>query len=95
MVYCFLQEESQFSSFDEQFLRHLTEAAHRRCLLRRRDSPISSSLVSSSDSTTDTANLDQISAIINTNPGLSPGLRTPSPASGHSSSPDSNNGTRY
>uniref|UniRef100_A0A1J3FVF9 RING-type E3 ubiquitin transferase n=1 Tax=Noccaea caerulescens TaxID=107243 RepID=A0A1J3FVF9_NOCCA len=90
------EEESQFSSFDEQFLRHLTEAAHRRCLLRRRETPISSILVSSNDSTTDTANLDQISAIINTNPGLSPGLRTPSPASGHSSvpSPDSNNGTR-
>ncbi|CAA7028038.1 unnamed protein product [Microthlaspi erraticum] len=87
------EEESQFSSFDEQFLRHLTEAAHMRCLLRRREAPISSSLVSSNDSTT---NIDHISAIINTNPGLSPGLTTPSPASGHSSvpSPDSSNGTR-
>lgn len=35
----FFQEES---SFDEQFLRHLTEAAHRRCLLRTRDTPIPS-----------------------------------------------------
>ncbi|CAN6985839.1 unnamed protein product [Brassica oleracea var. botrytis] len=34
--------EEEESSFDEQFLRHLTEAAHRRCLLRTRDTPIPS-----------------------------------------------------
>jgi hypothetical protein len=99
------EEESQFSSFDEQFLRHLTEAAHRRCLLRRRDGQISSSLVSSSDPTTihptDLVNLYRLSAIShvehqNSNPCPSPGSMTPSPVSGHSSIPaDSNNGSRY
>ncbi|AEE83395.1 RING-H2 group F1A [Arabidopsis thaliana] len=98
------EEESQFSSFDEQFLRHLTEAAHRRCLLRRRDGQISSSLVSSSDPTTihptDLVNLYRLSAIShvehqNSNPCPSPGSMTPSPVSGHSSIPaDSNNGSR-
>ncbi|CAE6197354.1 unnamed protein product [Arabidopsis arenosa] len=98
------EEESQFSSFDEQFLRHLTEAAHRRCLLRRRDGQISSSLVSSSDPSmihpTDLVNLYRISAIShvehqNGNPCPSPGSMTASPVSGHSSVPaDSNNASR-
>ena len=74
------QEES---SFDEQFLRHLTEAAHRRCLLRTRDTPIPSNDPSPSDM----PNLGHnISAVIshvqhqNANP--------PSPA-------DTSNGSRY
>ncbi|KAH0893813.1 hypothetical protein HID58_056242 [Brassica napus] len=41
--------EEEESSFDEQFLRHLTEAAHRRCLLRTRDTPIPSNDPSPSD----------------------------------------------
>ncbi|XP_024005139.1 E3 ubiquitin-protein ligase RHF1A isoform X2 [Eutrema salsugineum] len=93
----------EFSSFDEQFLRQLTEAAHRRCLLRRRETQISSSLVSPSDLTTvhptDMANLDHNSAVIsnvehrNTNLCLTPGSTTP--ASDHTSNPaDSNNGSR-
>ncbi|XP_019087713.1 PREDICTED: E3 ubiquitin-protein ligase RHF1A [Camelina sativa] len=95
------EEESQFSSFDEQFLRHLTEAAHRRCLLRRRgEGQISSSLVSSSDLSTihpsDLASFYRISAISQVeNLCPSPGSMTASPVSRHSSAPpDSNNASR-
>ncbi|XP_010450086.1 PREDICTED: E3 ubiquitin-protein ligase RHF1A-like [Camelina sativa] len=90
------EEESHFSSFDEQFLRHLTEAAHRRCLLRRRgEGQISSSLVSSSDLSTihpsDLASFYRISAISQVeNLCPSPGSMTASPVSG----PDSNNASR-
>ncbi|KAL1198201.1 E3 ubiquitin-protein ligase RHF1A [Cardamine amara subsp. amara] len=94
------EEESQFSSFDEQFLRHLTEAAHRRCLLRRRENQTSSRLVSSNEPIR-MATLDHISAISlvghqYTNPCPSPGSMTPSsPVSGHSSVPaDTNNASR-
>ncbi|RID51186.1 hypothetical protein BRARA_H01870 [Brassica rapa] len=41
--------EEEESSFDEQFLRHLTEAAHRRCLLRTREAPIPSNDPTPSD----------------------------------------------
>ncbi|CAH2079265.1 unnamed protein product [Thlaspi arvense] len=95
------EEESQFSSFDEQFLRHLTEAAHRRCLLRRRETQTSSNDFNTVHPT-DMTSLDHISAIIsrvehqNTNPCPSPDSTTPPrPVSGHSSVPaDSNNGSR-
>ncbi|KFK25473.1 hypothetical protein AALP_AA8G119200 [Arabis alpina] len=99
------EEESSFSSFDEQFLRQLTEAAHRRGLVGRRETQISLSMVSSNDPAlvqpSDMATLANISAIIshgehqNTNPCPSPSSMTLSPASGHSSVPgDSTNGSR-
>ncbi|EOA19082.1 hypothetical protein CARUB_v10007748mg [Capsella rubella] len=101
------EEESQFNSFDEQFLRQLTEAAHRRCLLRRRENQTSSSFVSSSTDPipstmhpSDFINLYRISAISQDEHQLanlcpSPGSLTASPVSGHSSAPtDSNNASR-
>ncbi|KAF8046976.1 hypothetical protein N665_3284s0006 [Sinapis alba] len=48
----------EFSSFDEQFLRHLTEASHRRCT---RETPIPSN---DPTPTTDIPNLGHISAVI-------------------------------
>ncbi|KAF8097646.1 hypothetical protein N665_0284s0013 [Sinapis alba] len=47
--------DEEFSSFDEQFLRHLTEAAHRRCT---RETPIPS------NDPTPTTDLGHISAVI-------------------------------
>lgn len=87
--------EEEESSFDEHFLRHLTEAAHRRCLLRSRETPIPSN---DPTTTTDLANLGHISPVIspvqhqNTNPCLTPGSTTPSRLS--SVPADSNNGSR-
>ncbi|KAG2242835.1 hypothetical protein Bca4012_054754 [Brassica carinata] len=87
--------EEEESSFDEQFLRHLTEAAHRRCLLRSRETPIPSN---DPTTPTDLANLGHISAVIshaqhqNASPSLTPGSTTPSRLS--SVPADSNNGSR-
>ncbi|KAJ0233600.1 E3 ubiquitin-protein ligase RHF1A [Hirschfeldia incana] len=75
--------EEEESSFDEQFLRHLTESAHRRYLLRSRETPIPS------NDPTPTTDMSHISAAVishvehqNANP--------PSPAS----PADTSNGSR-
>ncbi|XP_010551670.1 PREDICTED: E3 ubiquitin-protein ligase RHF1A [Tarenaya hassleriana] len=68
------EEASQFSSFDEDFMRHLTEAAYRRGLLRRRESRRSSGLGSSNAPTmvspADMANPDHNLGSISSNDSM-------------------------